>query len=187
LTYRQSAWIAFARLILTALALFASIWDPPQDIYDAQVTYIVASGYVAFALLGFCIVVARSLKRWEQLVAHTIDVSCVCLLMLFNEEPNSPFFIFFTFILFSASLRWGWRGAMETAVLSVLIFLMFILLIGQRAVPTGIEHLSHAIFRPAYLVVAGLYVGLCERVQRTWPQTVSEARDLAGAGLWSRP
>jgi signal transduction histidine kinase len=171
--------IAFARLILTAFALFASFWDPPQDIYDAQATYIVFSGYVAFALLGFCIVVARPLRRWEQLVAHAVDVGCVCLLMLFNEEPNSPFFIFFTFILFSASLRWGWRGAIETAVLSVLTFLMFVLLMGPRAVPTGIEHLSHAIFRPAYLVVAGLMLAYVsafkERGRRqlaklaTWP------------------
>jgi signal transduction histidine kinase len=148
--------IAFARLTLTAFALYATILDRPHDIYDAQVTYIVASSYFAFAILSFCIVVARPPKRWEQLVAHTVDISCVCLLMHFNDGPNSPYFIFFTFILLSASLRWGWRGAIQTAILLVLIFITFVLLMGGRSAPTQFGDLNRTVFRPAYLVVAGV-------------------------------
>jgi len=171
--------IAFARLTLTVFAFYASFLDPPDDPYDAQVTYIVASGYLAFAFLGFYVVLARSPTHREQLIAHTVDIGCVCLLMHFNDGPSSPYFIFFTFILLSASLRWGWRGVIETTVLLVLLFAAFILLLSRRAVSAEITELGLAIFRPAYLVVAGLmlsYVAAFKERSRkqlaklaTWP------------------
>jgi signal transduction histidine kinase len=148
--------IAFARLTLTVFALYASLLDPPGDNLDAQVTYIVAWSYLAFATLGFYIVLVRPPTHREQLIAHTVDIGCVCLLMHFNDGPNSPYFIFFTFILVASSLRWGWRGVLETTVLLILIFTAFILLLSRRTVSTEIAELRLAIFRPAYLVVAGL-------------------------------
>lgn len=171
--------IAFARLTLTVFAFYASFLDPPDDPYDAQVTYIVASGYLVFAFLGFYVVLARSPTHREQLIAHTVDIGCVCLLMHFNDGPSSPYFIFFTFILLSASLRWGWRGVIETTVLLVLIFAAFILLLSRRAVSAEIAELGLAVFRPAYLVVSGLmlsYVAAFKERSRkqleklaTWP------------------
>jgi hypothetical protein len=173
--------IAFARLTLTVFALYASFLDPPDDPDDAQVTYIVASGYLAFAALGFYIVLARPPTHREQLIAHMVDISCVCLLMHFNDGPNSPYFIFFAFILLSASLRWGWRGAIETTVLLVLIFVAFILLLSRRPVPTEIAELALSIFRPAYLVIIGLMLSYVSAVKER------SRKQLAKLAAWPGP
>jgi signal transduction histidine kinase len=173
--------IAFARLILTVFALYASFLDPPDDHYDAQVTYFVASGYLAFAALGFYIVLARPPTHREQLIAHTVDISCVCLLMHFNDGPNSPYFIFFTFILLSASLRWGWRGAIEATVLLVLLFVAFVLLLNRRSVSAEVTELGLAIFRPAYLVVAGLMLSYVAAVKER------SRKQLAKLATWPGP
>jgi signal transduction histidine kinase len=173
--------IAFARLTLTAFALYASVLDPPENTYDAQVTYVVASAYLAFAALAFWTVLARPPRRWEQLLAHTVDIISVCLLMHFNDGPNSPYFIFFAFILFSASLRWGWRGALETTVLLVLIFLAFILLLSRGPDSAKIAEWGLSVFRPAYLVVIGLML--------TYVSAVKERsrKQLAKLATWPGP
>jgi signal transduction histidine kinase len=173
--------IAFARLTLTAFALYATFLDPPRDPYDAQVTIIVASGYLAFALLGFCIAMVRPPRCWEQLVAHTVDISCVCLLMHFNDGPNSPYFIFFTFILLSASLRWGWRGAIQTAFLLVLSFATLVLFMSRQSVPTEMGELSRSVFRPAYLVVAGVMLAYVSAFKERG------RRQLAKLAAWPGP
>jgi signal transduction histidine kinase len=175
--------IAFARLTLTAFTICATFFDPPRDSHDAQITYIVASGYLAFAIIAFCVVMLRPPRRWEQLVAHTVDISCVCLLMHFNDGPNSPYFIFFTFILLSAALRWGWRGAMETTVLLGLIFLLFILLMRHRPEPvyTDFGELSRSIFRPAYLVVSGVMLAYVSALKERG------RRQLAKLAAWPGP
>ncbi|MBM1174477.1 sensor histidine kinase [Microvirga arabica] len=162
--------VAFARLVLTLFALIASILDPPESSFGARVIFIILAAYLCFAAVSVCLVLVRPSKYWEQIAAHTIDIACVCLLMHFNQGPNSPFFIFFTFILLSATLRWGWRGAIGTSVLLVLIFLVLILLIGGRSLSTEVDELSRSIVRPAYLVVAGLmlgYVGALQERSRT--------------------
>jgi signal transduction histidine kinase len=173
--------IAFARLTLTVFAFYAIFLDPPDDPYDAQVTYVVASSYLAFATLGFCIVLARPPTHREQLIAHTVDISCVCLLMHFNDGPNSPYFIFFTFILLSASLRWGWRGAIQTTVLLILLFIAFVLLLDRRPVSAEITELGLAIFRPAYLVVAGLMLSYVAAVKER------SRKQLAKLATWPGP
>jgi signal transduction histidine kinase len=173
--------IAFARMTLTVFALYASFLDPPDDTYDARVTHIVASGYLAFAALGFFIVLARQPTRREQLIAHTVDISCVCLLMHFNDGPSSPYFIFFTFILLSASLRWGWRGVIETTILLVLLFVAFVSLLSYRTVAAEITELGLAIFRPTYLVVAGLMLSYVAAVKER------SRKQLAKLATWPGP
>ncbi|WP_166802150.1 sensor histidine kinase [Microvirga pakistanensis] len=173
--------IAFARLTLTLFALYAAFLDPPDDTYDAQVTYVVASGYLAFAALGFCLVLARPPTHQEQLIAHIVDICSVCLLMHFNDGPSSPYFIFFTFILLSSSLRWGWRGVLETTFLLILIFFAFILLLGSRTVAIEIADLRLAIFRPVYLVVAGLMLCYVAAVKER------SRKQLAKLASWPGP
>ncbi len=157
--------IAFARLILTAFAFIAIFLDPPQELRAAEVTNAVAIGYLAFAVLSFCFVLNRLPGYQVQLLSHIVDILCVCLLMHFNQGPNSPFFVFFTFILLSATLRWGWRGAISTTVLLALMFLLLVLLINGRSLSTDIGELSRTILRPAYLTVVGVMLGYVGALQ----------------------
>ncbi|MFD0465021.1 sensor histidine kinase [Microvirga aerilata] len=88
---------------------------------------------------------------------------------------------FFAFILLSASLRWGWRGAIETTVLLVLIFVAFILLLNRSTASVEVAELGLSIFRPAYLVVIGLML--------TYVSAVKERsrKQLAKLATWPGP
>jgi signal transduction histidine kinase len=162
--------IAFARLTLIVFALVAISLDPPQPERNAAFTYIVAIIYLACAVAGAYVVLLRPPTRAEQLLIHAVDIVCVVLLMYYNQGPSSPFFVFFTFILLSATLRWDWRGAIGTTILLVAIFFALILMIQGRSFSADIDDLSRAIVRPAYLMVAGVmlgYVGAFQERSRT--------------------
>lgn len=150
--------IGFARLALTLFLLIAVSFDPPQSVRDAQFTYIVAEAYFAFAILGAMLVMWRPLGPKAQLAVHAVDTVCVGLLMYFNQGPASPYFVFFTFILLSATLQWDWRGAIGSTVLLVLL-LMLLLVTEREPLSTEGDELNRAIFRPVYLMVAGLMLG----------------------------
>jgi len=109
--------IALARLILTTIALGATVLDTSRYSNNISVVYFVLALYLLFSTCSLCVVLFRPPSNLEQLFAHTVDITCVCILMHFDQGPNSPFFIFFTFILLSASLRWSWRGTIKTTLL----------------------------------------------------------------------
>jgi len=157
--------IAFGRLALTLFALIAIWLDPPQIGSQTGLVYVVVCLYLGFALCGVGIVMRRTPNSLEQLFAHGADIACVALLMYLNQGPSSPFFVFFTFILLAATLRWDWQGAIGTTGLLVAVFVVLILLIETGALLSEIGELSRAIIRPAFLMVAGAMLGYVGAVQ----------------------
>lgn len=165
--------IAWARLILAGFALVALYLDPSRP--GSAIEFVIAGTYLTFAVVWVGLVTARLPGSREQLLTHLLDIISVSLLMYLTEGPTSPFFVFFTFILLSATLRWNWRGALGTAACLVLLFALLVVL-GERA--EGLE-ITRAIIRSGYLLVAGAmlgYVGAFEERSRkrlaqlaSWP------------------
>ena len=101
--------ITFGRLILAAFAVVAIYFDPTAS--GRYTELIVVAAYLVFALARVAFVMARLPSQREQYLAHAVDIVCVSVLMYLTQGPTSPFFVFFTFILLSATLRWNWHGA----------------------------------------------------------------------------
>jgi signal transduction histidine kinase len=160
-----------ARLALTIFALAAVTLNLPQPARsNIEFTYIVAVAYLAFAIISTYVAMQGPPTALEQIVAHTIDIVCICLLIYLNHGPDSPFLVFFTFIVVSATLRWDWRGAVVTTALLALIFFLIMEVESHGFTERLSEFsLSQAILRPANLLVAGImlgYVGVLQERSR---------------------
>lgn len=167
---RAERVIGTGRAVL-ALVGWLAIWlDPSQPAQRADVTYFLMTVYVLYAL-GAAAAAWRedAGKRIWGVLTHVVDLAFFSILMYLTEGPTSPFFVFFTFALLAATLRWQWRGTLWTAAAAMVV----LLLLGGTAGPTlaGEDfELNRVIIRMVYLTVAaGLlsYVGLYqERVRR---------------------
>ncbi|KLK93415.1 hypothetical protein AA309_08780 [Microvirga vignae] len=158
--------IVLARLLMAIFALAAITLDFPQITRSAAPNYIIAIAYLVFAFVSFYIVMQGPPANREQILAHTIDVVCICLLMYFNHGLASPFLLYFTFLIASATLRWDWRGAIFTTGLLVLIFFLVMGIERQGFTERDNElSLSQAILRPANLLVAGIMLGYVGALQ----------------------
>jgi signal transduction histidine kinase len=163
--------VATARLALAAFGLAAIYLDPSQPAYHVEVAYGILVAYLVFALLlAFGSFFLPSLPA-VQAVAYSIDIVTFSLVMRFTEGPTSPFFVLFTFALLSATLYWGWRGAIGTAVLLVLMLLLVTWSEGSIFAREDMK-LDDLIIRGSYLVVTGVLLAY-----------VGAYRDRARAGL----
>ena len=147
--------IALARVALAALALVAVQLDPTQPANYATETHLILVCYLAFALAALWADQARRISSALLVATYLIDLLTVTALMRFTQGVASPFFVFFTFLLLTAALRWNWRGALLT--LEALIVL-FLLLAFSAAWPNASKNLNQFILRGADLLIAGAMI-----------------------------
>lgn len=116
--------IAAARLLASSLSLVAVYLDPTTPRSNVTETYAVLCGYVVVSIV-FLLVPAP--PRWRQssrIVQTGIDIVTLGVLAHYSNDLQSPFFVFFTFALISATMRWGWAGVLTTAVLLQLLLIV---------------------------------------------------------------
>lgn len=185
--------ISSGRLILSLFALAAVYLDPTQP---ARYADLVAIGVWLHALVAVVwLLVTPQLQRRPglQLLSHAVDVVAATALMSLTDGSTSPFFVFFTFILITATLRWNWRGAVVTAAVLVALFLG-VLGAARDAALSGAHELNRTVVRLGYLLVAGAmlgYFGAHRERSRTrlaqlaeWPlEAAREARSPGAAAL----
>jgi signal transduction histidine kinase len=152
--------IAVARVVFASFGLLAIYLDPSQPARHSDITYAILIAYVVYAAALAGVVHLRLAVPGQDVASHLIDIATVGTLMHFTDGPTSPFFVFFTFALLAATLRWNWRGALGTSVLLVLLLVLISageVLLGS--VPDGDFELNRLIMRSAYLIVAGAMLG----------------------------
>ncbi|MBX3592888.1 ATP-binding protein [Sphingomonas sp.] len=153
---RSGRVISLGRLALAAvfLACITFLPSPFDDAYGKSVFYLIA-GYTLLAIAYL----ALTWRDWwvehaTGVAAHAIDIAVFTLTVLLTEGFSSPFFSFFTFLLLSAMIRWGWRG---TAVTGMLVLLLYF---GAGALAmvmgTGDLEISRVVFRVTNLMVLPL-------------------------------
>jgi signal transduction histidine kinase len=161
--------IGLGRVALALFALFAIWLDPSQPAYFAQHTYVLLILFVVYAMIA-ALVSWRTdspIARWG-LVTHLSDLAIFALLMYLTEGPTSPFFVFFTFSLLAAHLRWQWRGTVWTAYAVLVVLVAFGILAGKTLSGPGFE-LNRFIILGIYLTVAAImlaYVGAYQEAIR---------------------
>lgn len=179
--------IAWSRFALAVFALIAIYADPVQPARHSQFAYYLLTLLVVYSGL------LAVLNRWTDdrgnmpLLVHALDIVVFSILIFLTDGATSPFFIFFTFAMFSATLVWNWQGAVITTLATVTIYGVLTV---NTEMATGLDT-TRTIIRSAYLIIAGVlfaYFGAILSGQRlrlaklaAWPSntpTNSEFPDL---------
>jgi len=175
---RAERLIAAGRFVLAFFSLIAVYLEPSTPARFQRATYSLLLIYtIAAAVL--VLLESRSprpSRRW-QLASHAIDLVLFSLFVYLTEGPASPFFLYFIFSLFCATLRFTWRGILATGVAAMAIY-------GAMALVSSSSdphfELSRVLIREAYLgVIAALLVYLGVYQQRL-------RGELASLAAWPR-
>jgi len=154
LQHSSSRVIALGRLMLASLFLVAILIDVSQPARAPMIAYTIFYSYLAFALL----MVVLTWSNWwldARLAgpAHGIDVIVFSTIVVLTLGYTSPVIPFFTFLLLSAAIRWGWR---ETALTAILLTLLY-LVAGLLTVPEGnLLEMQHFVVRTGHVVILSL-------------------------------
>jgi signal transduction histidine kinase len=189
LDMRSEALIDLARLALASFTLLAIYLDPTQPARHATAAYGILTAYLAYAIVLVWTTQYRRADHVMQAAFHLIDIATFGILMHLTQGPTSPFFIFFTFAMLAATLRWHGRGAIATAC--ILVTLLLVLSVADDGVlDSGADddEINSVIRRGAYLFVTGVmlaYFGSFREWSRetltrlaAWPPQATQISDF---------
>lgn len=175
--------IAIARIVLASVSLFGVWWDPAEPARNAELTYSLYSFYVVYALAVGLLVWRATGSGVLPKVLHAVDVILASVFQYLTLGPSSPFFIYFTFVLFAAALRWGWQATVLTAVVLLSAIAGMAVRLHDTTGFLGIAP-NRLVIRVGYLLVVTLllvYLGqheerLREEIQHLsrWPKPVGD-------------
>ncbi len=119
---RQNLLVAAVRVILSAFALVAVLVDPDKPIAGTTglIAAIMAGYFIASLALG---AVAHFWKdRYETLVLPTfgLDMTVATVILYLSGGATNPFF---PLLVVSATLEWGWKGAVWATALVLIAFI----------------------------------------------------------------
>ncbi|HVS03357.1 MAG TPA: histidine kinase [Thermoanaerobaculia bacterium] len=120
---RSERLIAAGRVVLAASSLLAVWIDPSEPAKHAQTAYGLLVAYLGYSVVVALLVGrAGTLPGWQRPLSHAFDLVFFTLFVYFTAGPSSPFIAYFVFSLTCATLRWGWRGTLLTAVVALSAF-----------------------------------------------------------------
>lgn len=175
---RAERLIATGRFVLAASSLAAVYLEPSTPARYQRVTYGLLLVYAAYALATMIVAwgARAPTTRW-RLLSHALDLVLFSIFVYLTEGPASPFFLYFVFALFCATVRFSWRGILATGVAAIASY-------GTMAVVAWYSdpsfELSRFVIRVTYLgVLAALlvYLGIYQQQLRT---------ELASLAAWPR-
>src|SRR5437899_246138 len=158
--------LAGARIFLAAGSLAAILIDPTEPELHAKLAYDVISAYAVYsvAMYGLLRITQRPGERFGATM-HIVDVLWVTAITALAQGPNSPFFVFATFVLLGAAFRWGlWKTAGTGGFFVVL--LMTEGTIAHGAPVAGQSDVNRLIIRSTYLVLMSVLLGHLADVQK---------------------
>ena len=185
---RAERVLATARAFLAAASFVAIYLDPTEPTRFAELAYTSLAIYVLYSLLVVGYLRARREAASRiSFVLHAVDIVWPTYITLFTEGPNSPFFLYFLFVLLAAAYRWGLKETLATAATAVvLLFAEAGLLVGGLGISSlfveGQLELNRLIIRATYLLVLGSLVGyLAEQEKQLRAEATVVARVMGKA------
>jgi len=149
---------AVGRLVFLAFSFVALSIDPSQPHRYASLTYSLLLGYVAYAGVITAFAFWRAPGRPVMVATHVFDLIAITILMYLTEWTTSPFFVYYTFALGVATMRWQWRGVLWTAVL-VLAAYNLLGAFAARGLQDPAFEVNRFIIRDFYLLVMSTLLG----------------------------
>ena len=179
--------IATVRVVIAASSLFGVWLDRSEPSPYAEFVSALHGANLAYAVLVAGLMWRRDTRGLAPLLTHVGDILIASVLQFLTLGPASPFFTYFVYALFSAALRWGWRGTVRTAGVLLVMYMVMGLSLSRSLAPAEFE-LDRFIIRTTYLIVVTVvlvYLGqheawLRDEIQRlaSWP--------MPSDGDWSR-
>lgn len=179
---RAERLIASGRFVLAFSSLVAVYLEPSTPARFQRATYSLLLIYTIYALV-MALYAWRSpvpSARW-RLASHVLDLVLFSVFIYLTEGPASPFFLYFIFSLFCATLRFSGRGVLATGIAAIAIYgvMAFIASVSDPAFDA-----SRVLIREAYLaVIAALvfYLGVHHhRLRGEMASLAAWPRELAG-------
>lgn len=171
---RQNRLLAGIRVLQASFAVVAALLEANQPGPRDDVGRYVLIAYLVFSVtvLAATRVVKGALEK-QFIIPFVCDFIVFTAILYLTYGAISPFFLLFVFIVLSATLQWGWRGAAGTTVLMLLVFVPIGLAIYPRTTGSGVD-LTRFIMRVGnMLALGGLLIAFGrhrERVERDMRQ-----------------
>ncbi len=173
---RAELVIAISRCVLAAFSLLAISLDPSQPSRYTSMAYGMMAAYAVYSLL-------MAIMAWRihfpdrkfGVFTHVFDLVIYVVFMFLTKSATSPFFVYFTFAVLSATVRWHWRASLYTAI---------IILAAYLGLPFHVQNMLHEssfelnvfVVRGVYLaVIATLLIFMGAYQQQTWNSTAALA------------
>lgn len=193
---RAERVLAVARIFFVGSSLAAIAIDPTQPARYSWITYVLLAGYLIGGLAVWMRVLRTDPPSFRlQALTHAGDLVWATLLTAVTEGPNSPFFLFYMFVLLAAASRWGFRETVLTAAVAVVLLgleavLMKIAAGAARPLMLGSFDAHRLIMRAVYLLIAGGLLGyLAEEEKQRRAETAIITRIIANiraeASIWT--
>ncbi len=157
--------LAATRALLAIASLFVVWVDPTEPRHFASVVYGMLFLFVLEAVGVLAMVrTQRTSSPQFRLAVHSLDVLWPALIAIFTAGPNSPFYLFYTFVLLEAAYRWGLQATLLTALASTALFIsqsFFTLARGLTftSLFSGAYDLNSFVMRGVYLLIMGYLLG----------------------------
>lgn len=157
--------LAGARAFLAVASLFAIWLNPTVPSHYARIVFVLLAVYALEALGVLAMVrTLRTSSLKFRLSVHAVDILWPALMSMFTAGPNSPFYLFYTFVLLEAAYRWGMQATLATALTTTVIYsfqaifvvfhiFAFLPPLGE---PVG---LNSFVMRGGYLLLMGYLLG----------------------------
>jgi signal transduction histidine kinase len=178
--------LASARVFLACAGMLAIYLDPTEPTRYSALAYSLLFAYILYSIGVWTV-----LHRFPELVPsfpwiHAVDMAFPAIFTLFTEGPNSPFFLFFVFVMTAAAFRWGFIETMLTSVIiSLLMSFEAVLLTYGKHLGTWLEgeyEMNRFVIRLSYLIILGVLLGyLAEEQKQLRAENAFVARVIAQA------
>jgi len=149
---------AVGRLVFTAFTFVALSLEPTEPRRYAHLTYVLLVAYLVYAAAFAAYTFVRTPGPRAGLATHVLDLAMITVFQYLTTWTTSPFFVYFTFALVVAAMRWQWRGVLWTAAFALVAFNA----LGAYAALVLHEpafELNRFIIRDFYLVVTATLLG----------------------------
>jgi signal transduction histidine kinase len=193
---RREQAIATARVFLAACALLYA-YSRLVPVFPIQnsvpITYLLAVYLVLSVVLWLTLRYKPTSDFSIRITAHAADLLCTTALTVLSRGPESPFFLFFVFVLLAAAYRWGLAGTMYTAGAGVALLATEAYSLTPASLPALLSRrwgipmeppfeIGQLALRCAYLLIVGLLLGyLAEREKALQSEAAATAQIVAKA------
>jgi signal transduction histidine kinase len=180
--------LAATRALLAVASLFVIWIDPTEPRHYATIVYGLL-GVFMFEAVGVLALVRtqRTSSATFRLAVHAIDILWPALIAIFTAGSNSPFYLFYIFVLLEAAYRWGLQATLLTALVSTGLFISqaFFTLAKGLTFPSvfrGSYDLNSFVMRGVYLLIMGYLLGyLGEEEKELREETASISKVMTKA------
>lgn len=120
--HRSARVIALCRAVLAFFFALAVAGDVGPE--DNNPEFLLLVCYTIFAIAKLAVTWnSWWLETRLSPYAHLIDLIVFTILVFLTDGCTSPFFTFFVFLVLAAAIRWGWREALLTTLVVVVLYI----------------------------------------------------------------